>query len=373
MSRLASYELYRLEAPLGRVIGDNSCAYDRLGVIAVCLKTAAGLEGWGFAEVQAMGRFDRAAPWIRPLPDRAALMARFEQDWWLQLKDRVVSETDALRRTGRSTEPALDSVVGLALWDLKAQEAGLPLYRFLGGSTARTQCRAYGSLLDFPLADSEAVAVARQLLSLGIVDLKVKVGAESAQRDIDRLNLIAGVAGVAGVAGGAVTLSADANEAWDWMTALGRLEAFAAAGINLQYIEDPLPRHDIEGFRALCERSPVPVIGHDYLTRVEDLELLVEAGLKGIRTNGSIDYMLDCLQLAQRCGLPVYVGNSFAEVLVHFACAFPQVDRMEYSDLALSDLITRPVVIVDGEAIPPEVPGHGLVLRSEFRDVPAQH
>ena len=367
MSTLVGYELHRLETPLGRVIGDNSCAYDRLGVIALCLKTSSGLEGWGYTEVQAMGRFDRAAPWIRPLPDRAALVARYEQDWWQQLGGRALADTETLRRTVRSADPALDGVVGLALWDLMAQEAGMPLYRLLGGATARTQCRAYGSLLDFPLADSEAVAVARKLLSFGIADLKIKVGAESAQRDIDRLRLIAAAAGPA------ITLSADANEAWDWMTALVRLEAFAAAGINLQYIEDPLPRDDIEGFRALCARSPVPVIGHDYLSRVEELEPLVEAGLKGIRTNGSIDYMLDCLELAQRYRLPVYVGNSFAEVLVHFACAFPQVDRLEYSDLALSDLITRPVVIVDGVAIPSEVPGHGLVLRSEFRDAQAQH
>lgn len=363
MSRLAAFELYRVEAPLGRMIGDNSCAYDRLLVVALCLKSANGREGWGYAEVQALGHFTRDAPWIRQLQGRVALSKLFADTWWAQLKDRDVNETALPRKSYRSPEPALDSAVNLALWDLMAQEAGMPLYRFLGGPRARPFCKTYGSPLDFPLTDADTVALIQRFLSYGISHIKIKVGAKSAQRDLDRLQLAASVVGQS------ARLSADANEAWDWETAVERIREYALAGIDLEYIEDPLHRHDVSGLEELVFRSPIPVAGHDYLTRIDELAPLVEAGLGAIRTNGNIDYMLECVALAERKGLPVYVGNSFAEILVHVACAFPVVDRIEFSGLALSDLITRPIAIHDGAAFAPEVPGHGLILKEEFRDV----
>lgn len=362
MSKLAAFEVYRVEAPLGRTIGDNSCAYDRLLVVALCLRCANGREGWGYAEVQALGHFTRGAPWIRQLPGPAALSSLFADTWWARLKDREITETELLRKSYRSPEPALDSAVSLALWDLAAQQAGMPLYRFLGGPQARAFCKTYGSPLDFPLTDADTVALIERFLSCGISHIKIKVGAQSGQRDIDRLQLAASVVGRSAI------LSADANEAWDWETAVERIREYALAGIDLEYIEDPLHRHDASGLRELVFRSPIPVAGHDYLTSIDEVASLVDAGLGAIRTNGNIDYMLECVALAERKGLPVYVGNSFAEVLVHVACAFPVVDRIEFSGLALSDLITRPIAIHDGAAYAPEVPGHGLILKDEFRD-----
>ena len=218
MSRLIAFELYRIEAPLGRTIGDNSCAYDRLLVVALCLKCSNGLEGWGFGQVQAVGHFTRPAPWIRPLVGRAALVKLFEREWWTELKDRDIAETEPLRKSYRSSEPALDSAVSLALWDLTAQQAGMPLYRLLGGTQARASCKSYGSALDFPLTDDQAVTVIQNMLRSGITHIKIKVGAQSGQRDIDRLRL------AASVTGRSAKLCADANEAWDWRTALARFE-----------------------------------------------------------------------------------------------------------------------------------------------------
>ena len=361
MNILDGYELYRVDAPTGRMIGDNGCAYERLIVVALCLKTSAGLAGWGYCEVQATGQYVRPAPWIRPVPERVALAVEFERTWWTQIQGKEIDATEDLRKSYRSSQPAFDAAVSLALWDLKAQQAGLPLYRLLGGTDARPACRVYGSPLDFPLADAEAVSVVEGMLALGIRDIKVKVGAPTVERDIERLRLIASAAGPD------AAISADANEAWDWITALQRLDAFERAGVGLSYIEDPLPRHDVAGLRELTARTTVPVAGHDYLMRIDELAMLADAGLGAIRTNGNIDYTLECIDLAEQRRLPVYVGNSFVEHLIEVACAFPIVDRIEYSALSLSDLVVRPVVVRNGAASPSDVPGHGMRLRDSYR------
>lgn len=98
--------------------------------------------------------------------------------------------------------------------------------------------------------------------------------------------------------GPGTSLSADANEAWTWGTALRRLEQYDAAGIELEYIEDPLPRGDFAGLRELTRRAPIQVVGHDYLNTIADMQRLVDAGIGGIRANGDFNYMLECIQLA---------------------------------------------------------------------------
>ena len=352
-----NFELFRLPVELGRVIGGNDCALDRMTIVALRLSTKAGHEAWGYSEVQTDGRFTRSAPWIRPLPDLEALRAIFATQWWPLLHDRRPDDLAGVRRSHGSAEPAIDAAVRVALWDLQAQEAGLPLYRLFNPAATSNRKRAYGSLLDFPLSNDEAVHVARGMLDKGITAIKVKVGAPDAGRDLDRLRLIRSVVGPQ------VSLAADANEAWNWETALRRLEQFDAAGVGLEYIEDPLPRDHFSGLQELTRRAPTRVIGHDYLDKIEDMQRLVDCGIGGLRTTGDFDYMLECVRLAERHQLPVYAGNWQFEIGVHIAAAFDAVDRFEYSALDWNLLVEEPVRISGGVAFAPERPGHGLVLK----------
>ena len=352
-----NFELFRLPVELGRAIGGNDCSLDRMTIVALRLGTRTGHEAWGYSEVQTDGRFTRGAPWIRSLPDLEALRSIFATQWWPLLQGRRVDDLAGLRHSHGSAEPAIDSAVRVALWDLQAQEAGLPLYRLFNPAATSNGKRAYGSLLDFPLSDDEAVNVARGMLDKGITAIKVKVGAPDADRDIHRLRLIRSVIGPH------VSLAADANEAWNWDTALRRLEQFEAAGVGLEYIEDPLPRSHFAGLQELTRRSPTRVIGHDYLDTIEDMQRLVDAGIGGIRTTGDFDYMLECVRLAERHHLPVYAGNWQFEIGVHIAAAFDTVDRFEYSALDWNLLVEEPVRISGGMAFAPERPGHGLVLK----------
>ena len=355
MFHIEGFEIHKLTLPLGRTIGDNNCSYDVINVLAIGLRSNHGHIGWGYSESVWQGKFKHDAWYVRQLPEISTLEADFSNTWWKIIKHRNPFDLVEERQGYTSGFHHLDSAVRLALWDLQAQEKQMPLYRLLNPSTQKKEALAYGSILDFPLSDKEVLDLMNKFIVEGFSIIKVKIGADDVERDIRRLNLIRSYAG------DVVRLTADANEAWDWETALLRIESYLKHGIQLEYLEDPLRRDDIKGFAELTKRSPIPIIGHDYVNSFEDLQRLVEfGGLQGIRTGKDIDHAIRCIDLAEQADIPVYLGNSMFEINAHLALAFEQVDRTEFSLLATNDIIVNPILFKNGYIQRPTLNGHGL-------------
>lgn len=356
--RIESWQIHRLVIPAGRTIGDNNCAYRRFGVTVLELHTDQGAVGLGYGVSIWLGTFHKAAYYIEPMAPHAALRRRFERALWPRLEKQHPGA--ALHRLGTPLvkEIYLEKAVRQALWDLSAQSMGLPLYRLLGGR--RRSVRAYGSLLDYPLSDAEAVARARRFLDRGIRAIKVKIGADDISRDLARLTLIRDTVGPD------VELTADANIAWDAETTLARLEAIAAAGIPLAYLEDPIPHEQVDQYQLLAGQAPIDVVAHDYAGELEQVQALLATGaLARLRSGDDVDYNIALARLAEAAGVPVIYGNSIFEYNVHSACGLAGTDRLEFSDLAWNDLLETPVRVEQGYAWAPDVPGHGLVIRPE--------
>ena len=77
------------------------------------------------------------------------------------------------------------SACDIALWDLKAQRFGTPLWRLLGGFDPAVPCYAGGIDLDFPLD-----ALLRQTddnLAKGFRAIKMKVGRARLSEDVERV------------------------------------------------------------------------------------------------------------------------------------------------------------------------------------------
>jgi L-alanine-DL-glutamate epimerase-like enolase superfamily enzyme len=357
---IVASELWRLELPLGRTVGDRSCAYDETGVLAVCLTTSAGHVGWGYGSSVWKGRFSCDAHYVQPMALLGEVRACFAAQWWQSLQDETPAATAWLRRSLRSTHTYLDAAVRMALWDLIAQSAELPLWRLLGGRTAAGQVRAYGSLLDFPLEDAEAAARARDFVRRGFFAVKAKAGGSALERDMRRLKSIRSAIGLE------IELAIDANEAWDVDTAIDRISAFQAEGLDIAYVEDPLPREQVEQTAHLAAAIGVDVVGNDYLVEPQQFRRLMEQrAVQRLRPGADLDLVLRNAELADDYGVPMSFGNSMFEFNVHAAAAMPNVDRLEFSDLARNQLMQAPVWFENGIAFAPEVAGHGLVPRRE--------
>jgi len=355
MLLIDDFEVHKLTLPLGRVVGDNNCSYEVINVVAIALKTSEGHVGWGYSESAWKGKFKHSAWYVRELPDVSVIEADFRNTWWEKLYKRNAFDLEQERTSFSSGYNHLDAAVRLALWDLMAQERNLPLYQLLNPGTRKQEALAYGSILDFPLSDKDVLDLTEKFLTDGFGIIKVKLGADDVERDLRRLKLIQSYAGTA------IRLTADANEVWDWQTALKRIETYLSNGIALEYMEDPLRRDDVQGFAELTKRSPIPIIGHDYVNNIDDLRKLVEVGgLQGLRTGKDIDYALASIALAKSANIPVYLGNSMFEINAHLALAFDEVNRTEFSYLATNDILEQPITFKKGFIQRPDVIGHGL-------------
>lgn len=348
-------ELWKLELPTGRVIGDCTCQYSALDVLAVCLKTNQGRCGWGFGETVSAGVFTKPAPWITPMPSLADIRRDFERDFWPSIEGRTPFGLKMQRPRLFSGYSYSCLAIRMALWDLMAKVVEMPLYQFLGASPNHNRVRAYASGLDFPLSEEVAVALFKDFVRRGFTAVKVKVGHPDVERDLQRLRA------VRKVVGDAVEIAIDANEAWSCDEAIGRIQFFQQHGIRLSYVEDPLPRSDIDGLARLNATVDVDIVGHDYIVDSKELRRFAERkAFSRLRVTGDIDHALACADISADLGTPLIFGNSMFEVSVHTAVALPQVDRLEFSDLRWNSLPQNPIQFENGYAVAPDRPGHGL-------------
>lgn len=359
---ISRFEIHKLHIPVGRVIGDSMCHYDAFRTVVVQLTTHSGHVGWGFGEKAYGGHFAKEASWDRPVPPVVDLEHRFLADCWPHLEGRAPATAKVLADLHLSAgDDALHMAVRMALWDLIGREAGLPLFRLLGGPNARRSIRAYASACEFQQPDEFLREFYGQKVREGFRAFKIKLGHPDPEHDLRRLQITRETIGPE------ASLAADANKAWTAAETVDRIRLFNSRGVNLAYIEDPLDPEDVEGYRYLAENCPVPVVGHDYVPVASQMRPLLETGaLAMLRARSGLDYGLGLLPLAREYGRPMIATNTLFEWNIHFALAFPEVDRIEFSDQQWNLLPKTPVQITDGMMSAPETPGHGFEPNPEI-------
>jgi L-alanine-DL-glutamate epimerase-like enolase superfamily enzyme len=135
--------------------------------------------------------------------------------------------------------PATRAGVELALLDAGARHAGTPLAIWLGAELRSIRVNALLTDDETDALASEARARAHENFDT----LKIKVGAQPAEKDAARL------AAVRGAVGPNTRIRVDGNGAWSEAEARTRLQAFAPA--RLEFIEQPVPATDFDGLRKL--------------------------------------------------------------------------------------------------------------------------
>lgn len=352
--RIAEFRLTRFQFARDRVIGDSQVRADDANIAALELVDAQGRIGLGFAQSL-----------FRPLPALAEMVRVFRDEVWPGLEGEP--PLGLVHRVGRPRGGnqrgfglPFEEAVQVALWDLAAKQAGLPLHRLLG--SRRERVRAYASGLDFHLDDAAFAALFAHADAQGYRAFKIKVGHPDFERDRHRLDLL-----VRTVRPGAEVMI-DANEAWGAKEALVKLGALRDAGARLLWVEDPILRHDFEGLRLLRQGAPWTLINSgEYLDAAGKRALMLAGGTDILNVHGQVTDVMRIGWLAAELGIPVSLGNTFLEVGVHMACALPEVEWLEYSFQNFDHLVEQPVEIRDGWAHAPDRPGHGLVLSEDAR------
>jgi L-alanine-DL-glutamate epimerase-like enolase superfamily enzyme len=262
-------------------------------------------------------------------------------------------------RSGVATQAL--AAIDVALYDLKAKRAGLPLAKLLG--SYRDSVRTYNTSGGFLNATLEEVkARATQSLEEGIGGIKIKVGLPDSSEDLRR------VAGVRDHIGRDVPLMVDANQQWDRATALRmgrRLEEF-----DLVWIEEPLDAHDFDGHAQLAQALDTPIATGEMLASVAEHKALMTAnGCDIIQPDaprvGGITQFLRLAALADERGLGL--APHFAmEIHLHLAAAYPAEPWVEHFDW-LDPLFNERLETKNGRMLVPDRPGLGVTLSDQAR------
>jgi L-alanine-DL-glutamate epimerase-like enolase superfamily enzyme len=274
-----------------------------------------------------------------------------------RLWDKLAWAGASVGRSGLAVQAI--AAFDIALWDMKAKRAGLPLAKLLGAQRDAVPCyNTSGGFLSSPL--NEVLANVEALLARGIGGIKIKVGQPDPMHDLQR------VQAVHRLIAGRAQLMVDANQQWDRVTALrfGR----QVEPLNLTWIEEPLDAYDAEGHAALAAALDTPIASGEMLTSVAEHEQLIRLrAVDFIQPDaprvGGITQFLKIMALADQARLRM--APHFAmEIHLHLAAAYAHGPWVEHFDW-LEPLFNERLTLENGRMLVPNRPGLGFTLSEQ--------
>jgi len=236
--------VHPLRLPLPRPLKTSIHDIRAVDTVLVELQGDGGAVGSGYCF--AFG--DRRARALQALvEDLAPLYEGQDASATRALFDRAWRSINFLGRAGLAVMAlaALDT----ACWDLAAQAAGLPLWRFLGAGSNRVPTYASSGLwLDRSM--DELLAEARGFHEAGHRAMKMRLGRTPAE-DLARARALRAALPAE------VKLLADVNQGWDVATAIRTGQALEEIG--LFWLEEPVDYEDLEGSARVAAALTTPI------------------------------------------------------------------------------------------------------------------
>lgn len=353
MARIVSCEIellvYRLDRPMG------GSGVSQVDLLAAELCDKEGAKGFGFSYVIAGGGAP-LVPICRALADRflAGQPAPAPQAAWQTM-------ARSFNRTGAGWNMLALAALDVALWDLAAVRAGVPLGVAMGGAARPVPVYASGPFQP-GMAPEAAADAARAAVETGFRGVKPRVGAVPQDASM--------IAAVAAALPSDRSLMLDANEKGDLARARRLLDVAGAHGAL--FVEEPLPASDLGGYRRLAGGSGPAVATGEHLQTMAAFEPYVADRLAAVlqpdlAMAGGLSPALALSQVAAFHGLSV-APHFLPGLFVHVAAASPAVTWLEDFPLLEPLFDNLPEMRTDGTmTVPADVPGHGLQLSDRAR------
>lgn len=347
--RIQTVDIFRLKSSLPHPFHwASGTAYARQANL-VRIRTESGVEGWG-----------------ESLYDTAPILAQFaarlvgkditEKQSIYGMLDDIPAMSDPI-----TTEAA--GAVDVALWDVWARAAGLPLCQFMSGKQPQA-IDAYASSIYYAENSNDPVAEAVAWADLGFTGIKIKVGRLPLAQDIRR------VQAVRNALGPGIQLMVDANQSCNAVSAIALAKALQP--FDLMWLEEPVAARDLDAHRALKNRSDLPVAAGESLHAWQDFQpLLADRLLDVVQFNlsrvGGFDTAMQIVHAAEdtpiaihHWGTPLGLAAS-----LHLACCLPassqvimEIDRSPNPLRAITEWPEDS--LSHGRIAPPPGPGLGI-------------
>ena len=255
------------------------------------------------------------------------------------------------------------AAVDIALWDIKAKAADMPLWKLLGGSS-KDRIEAYNTdagWLDRPIAQL-VDGCRRSVEEEGFRGVKLKVGSPQPNDDFER------VEAARAAIGPKTKLMTDANGRFDIATA--KLYGRKLSDFDVHWLEEPMWCDDVRNHAALAAFSPTPIaLGEQLYTSLQFRDFVNAGAVQIVQPDvvrlAGVTEWWQVADLAWANRLPVvsHVGDMM-QVHLHLAIAHPACHSLEYIPWT-RECFVEPATTRDGYFVPPEMPGAGTELRTE--------
>ncbi len=211
------------------------------------------------------------------------------------------------------------SGLDMALWDLRCQAAGWPLYRLLGGTAKPIKAYAGGIALGW----QEPALLAEEALghiATGYRAIKLRVG-DTAAKDIAR------VRAVRKAVGDEIDILVDANTNYSLDDVRKVMPAYEDAAVG--WLEEPFPPQDRRAYATAASMGRVPLAaGENHFTRYEFATLIEDGHVQFMQPDlsktGGLTEALRIAAMASAQKLTVNPHTSATAInmatTIHFLC-----------------------------------------------------
>lgn len=253
------------------------------------------------------------------------------------------------------------AAVDIALYDLYGQLYKAPLYKLLGGFRKEITTDITISVNE----PDEMVRDSIDAIKRGYSTLKIKVGKDS-KKDLERMKAIRQAVGYD------VNLRIDANQGWKAKEAVKILRKMEDEGLQIEFVEQPVIAHDIDGLKFVTDNVSIPVLADESIfspmdalnilkTRAADL-----INIKLMKTGGLYNALKIC-SLAEIYGVECMVGCMLeakvsVTAAVHLACAKSIITKIDLDGpvLCKEDPVSGGSIFNESKIMVTDEPGLGI-------------
>jgi L-alanine-DL-glutamate epimerase-like enolase superfamily enzyme len=287
-------------------------------VVRVTATDDDGATGWG--EAAPSRHYGETADTVVAALSAYAAVLEEADPWSLEAVEHALAR--ALRGN-----PSARAAVSAAVHDLAGKRLGVPLYRMWGLDPSASPRTSF----TIGIAPDEETLRARVREAAPYPILKIKLGTAWDERIVRIVREMEPTK----------VLRVDANAAWTPKHTLATIPLLRELGV--EFVEQPLPAHDLTGLRFVRERSALPIIADESCLVSTDIPALVGA-VDGINIKlakcGGLREALRMIATARAHGMLVMCG-CMVESSLGITAAAHLAPLLDYADLDGAALVAN--------------------------------